>query len=513
MKTVISSLLTTLLIVANCLAVVYDHVVPVAHSNLHLSLLPQVREVHGSGVCIDENCSVVATAYHLQLLAGKGTLSVGVEHTAKVLTLTEENDANISDIRAGKALVSYNVATDIAFVYTKNPIRHKSGAPYSYKAFVGQPVTIAGYSKHKYETREAHIIGSNVPLIIGHAQVNENLVLDAFVDPGMAGSGVFDERGNLLGMVVLTGSIKSRTGDVRSCVAIPVANIARALVKLDQPLGSMAFNDIPVAEPPLAPKQYVLFQEGDLPNDTSDVIPTLSAVPGDLPNAVEVLRAKAGIASELMVNIIATQCMRQGTQASICHEVSVIEGQQRFRKISRDGTTGDSLRFFPRQNHGVWAQSDWTEAMGEIADNPWVFQGAVGDLYLFNFKSAVADDRCSFDEYSQGVPLFGGGHAQFNGAVDCFEQILTDKDFNVVSVFTEAYPPAPCLTRVVQTAIHYDWVSVEGMRSPVLVPTSERISAKVLGQKQLWYTSVVWTDYREFGARHTTKIGEAMIGH
>jgi len=79
-----------------------------------------------------------------------------------------------------------------------------------------------------------------------------------------------------------------------------------------------------------------------------------------------------------------------------------------------------------------------------------LFQGTVDSHYLFTFKSSAEDDRCHYGEYSQGTPLSGEGHNVWKGSVVCFEQILTDKDFNVLSLFTEMNPPDTCLAEVVQ---------------------------------------------------------------
>jgi hypothetical protein len=75
-----------------------------------------------------------------------------------------------------------------------------------------------------------------------------------------------------------------------------------------------------------------------------------------------------------------------------------------------------------------------------------------------------------------------------------------------LSVFTERRPPEHCLAQVVQTAIYYDWIKLEGLTSPVLLPVRERITAKVQGQKNLWYANMSWTDYEEFRAEHKVKF-------
>lgn len=322
------------------------------------------------------------------------------------------------------------------------------------------------------------------------------------MESGSSGSAVLDERGNLLGMITLSGAIKSRSGDLAASVALPTRSIAEALRKLDPVLGLSIFNDLPEENSPLPQTTAKLYEVSDAPDDTSPVIPELSATPVDAPDALSKLHAKSEAASKAMVNFITVQCVEQGEQRSLCHELSIAEGRQTYRKIAKNGKLGKPTGFFPAQKYGVWTQSDWTDTLGEIADNQWVFQGSVGDRYLFMSKSSADDDRCYYEEYSQGTPLFGGGHSGWKGSVACYEQVITDKDFNVLLVFTEMHPSDGCLTQLVQTAIYYDWIKVERGGNPVLLPVRERIAAKVQGQKRLWYANVSWTDYREFRVEH-----------
>jgi len=486
-----------------------DHLVAVHHSTIHLSFpVLKGEDIQGSGICIDRTCSVVATAYHVQMLAGRANLKVASGRTVKVLSLANDTDKNKADIpveRSHKTL-SYNIANDVSFVYTKKPVAHKSGALYSYKYYVGQKVQVAGYYHNEFTTRQAHIIGANVPLVIGPAQMNENLILDIYMDPGTSGSAVLDEQGNLLGMVVLTGSLTLKKGALTASVALPVRTIAKALVKLDPVLGATIFTDIPEEETQLVPSPSLAYQEVDLPEDTSPVIPELSSSTSDTFNALEKLRARSTTASKLMTNLVAKQCLVQGTQKSLCHELSVVDGEQTFRGIRKNGKLGKPTDSFPIQKHGVWVQSDWADTLAEIADDPWVFEGSVDNHYLFTLRSSREDDRCHWEEYSQGTPLFGGGHPAWNGSVDCYEQILTDKEFNIVAVFTELYPPDHCLTELVQTAIYYDWIQLDRLKSPILLPAKEKIAAQIQGQKALLYTNVSWTDYKEFRADHRMKF-------
>ena len=176
-------LLTSLCSAAN----MADHLVAVHHSTIHLSF-PVLRgeDIQGSGICLNRKCSVVATAYHVQMLAGRANLSVASGRTVKVLSLANDNDTNKSDIPVEKShrVLSYNIANDVSFVYTKKPVAHKSGATYCYKSYVGQKVRVAGYNHNGFNTKEAHIIGVNVPLIIGPARMNDNLILDTYYGSG-----------------------------------------------------------------------------------------------------------------------------------------------------------------------------------------------------------------------------------------------------------------------------------------------------------------------------------------
>jgi hypothetical protein len=440
------------------------------------------------------------------MFVGKANLGVTGNRTEKVLSLANESDANKTGVPMAKKTLSYNIANDVSFVYTKKPVPHKSGVPYSFKYYVGEKVEIAGYSNHKYETRQARIIGSNVPLVMGQAQLKENLVLDIHLDPGNSGSAVFDERGNLLGMITLSGALRFGSGNLAVSVALPVRTIANALMKLDPVVGSAIFKDMPGEEPEQAQTASVLYQESDLPEDTSPVLPTLSAVPSEAPGAVARLRAMSEAAAGRMIGFVAQQCLVQGTQKPLCHELSVADGRQTYREIERNGRLGKPTDSFPILKHGVWTPSDWMDALGEIADNPWEFQGSVGGHYLFASKSAAEDDRCYYEEYPQGTPLFGGAHSDWKGPVACFEQVLTDKDFNVLSVFTEMRPPDDCLTQLVQIAIYYDWVKLEGLDLPILLPVTERITAEVMGKKHLWYATASWTNYKKFRTEHKIRM-------
>lgn len=345
--------------------------------------------------------------------------------------------------------------------------------------------------------------------------LNDNLVLDVGVKPGMSGSAVLDEQGNLLGMITLSGSIKYGSGEVTAAVALTASTIARALVKLDPTLAAEIFNDLPEQHIAMNSAASLSYEEDGSTEDATPVIPELVATPGERSDAVAKLHAQSLAATKIMVNLVAKQCLTQDGYKALCHELTIVGGDQTFRKISSDGKLGRVSSSFPHQKQGTWMQSQWSETLEEIADNAWVFEGSVDvngtgtrngkGNYLFSYKSVAEDDRCYWEEYAKRNALSGAAHPSWEGSVACVEWVLTDKDFNVIAAFAEMYPPEGCITRVVDTAVYYDLIGLDGMKAPVLLPVTARISAKISGEKRLLNASLTWGDYKAFRAEHKMK--------
>jgi hypothetical protein len=489
---------------------VSDHIVGVRRSVIQFGFPPRGKTVEGSGTCIDPHCSVVATAYHVQKMVGRANLGTVGGRTVKVLSLANQSDATKVDVAVAgtKKRLSLNLANDVCFVYSKAAIRRKSGIPYSYKFHIGQKVDVVGYFQDKLWTKKTVIIGANVQVMIGDKlAVTEDLVLNGSLFPGASGGAVLDDAGNLLGMIILTST--TTTDRLQMSVAIPVTTIARTLVKLDPVLGNSIFKDIPQkdsVDPIVDNSSPVLSQDSYVNEDVSSVIPQLSPVFTDVPFAVRELQQQAESASQFMNNLVSKQCMVQGNQKPICQEVAIVDGEEVLRKIVKSQKAGKIFEHYP-VHQGVWDENQWSGAIDEVGDEPWVFAGNVEGNYLFTFKSRAEDNRCYFTEYPQrAVPLFGGRSEVWKGPVDCFQQILTDKDFNAVAIFREMFPPDNCVTEVYEDALYYDWVTVEGVDLPVLLPVRERMAARLKGQKDLFYSEVSWTQYRMFRAEHRIKM-------
>jgi hypothetical protein len=490
-----------------------NHLVAVERTTFHWSFPPHTQQIGGNGICIDRSCSIIATAYHTQMLVGRFKLGIDESRTEKVLSLANDNDTGKTDVPVRVSgmktrSLTYNPARDISFIYTAKSIHHKSGIPYAYKSNVGETVRVVGYSKDRLVTMEAHIIGLDVPLMMGESRLDENIVLDIATPPGTSGSAVLDEAGNLLGMITLSGAIEGNRDYSATSVALPTKTIARALTRLDPVRGAAIFNGIPEEKATLPTVNSAVYEESDSFEDSSSsmLIPGQTGVPADVLNAVDKLRAHAATSSKLLVNIVTKQCLTQENRKPLCHELAMIDGEQTFREVGSSGKLGEPTHAFPKQKQGVWMQSDWSETLAGIADNAWTFRGSENGHYIFSYVSPAEEDRCYWEDYSNSVPLFGGGRGDWKGSVDCVERVETDADFNVVAVFTEMYPPAPCPTQFVQTAMYFNWIRLEDVKSALLLPVMEKVMAKVSGQRRLLYTTVSWDHYRTFRAEHKMEV-------
>jgi hypothetical protein len=75
-----------LLLSSACVASeVQDSLVEVTHQTIQFSVPLRAETVYGNGICINRDCSVVATAYHIQMAAGRGNLAVIGGHTKETL--------------------------------------------------------------------------------------------------------------------------------------------------------------------------------------------------------------------------------------------------------------------------------------------------------------------------------------------------------------------------------------------------------------------------------------------
>jgi hypothetical protein len=125
---------------------------------------------------------------------------------------------------------------------------------------------------------------------------------------------------------------------------------------------------------------------------------------------------------------------------------------------------------------------------------------------LFSNISAAEDDVCYYIEYFPEIKPIGSGHVRWEGSVACSREVLTDKDFNVLAVFIENYPPNVCLVQLQRYSVQYDWVKLPELETPILLPRSGKLTSQFRGNATV-YASVSWTDYEKFRAEHKVDLG------
>jgi len=470
------------------------HLVRVHRSTVRFPVGLQIDSERVNGICIDQSCSIVATICPEQRVVGRGNFGIVGSRTLKVLSLT-----NAPDTTKMPEGVPVGIAVQLSFIYTKSPILHKAGISFSYSPQVGQKVWIAGFNGDWLIKQQARIIGIDNALSMGREELRNTIMISDLSVPVVGGSAVLDVGGKLLGMVIYSGRVSDAYTSANVAIALPVALIGRTFARLDPVIAPNVFRDLPPLT--VAQEEGLTSSRGRNVQDIPFVpIPTLSALPSDIPDAVVRLQAKASAASKAMVNLIAKQCLTIGNTGTFCHELSVVDGEQRFREIKSGNRLGKPTETFPIQSHAVWITTDWAETLGAIAEQSWVFEGTNDKHYVFTYRAGVGDDRCSYREYStlrSMLSLFGE-HPAWEGKVPCFVQILTDEDFNITAIFTERTPPSPCNAQIVQTAFYYEWTQLAGLASPLLLPARETVIAEMRGENKLLHSEAVWSDYKQF---------------
>jgi hypothetical protein len=435
----------------------------------------------------------------------------------KIVPYASESSINKTDVEVDGKHFSYDITKDIAFIYATKPLYGKAGIKYSFTCEVGQKVTIVSWKPFSNTATDAHIIGVNVPLRMGHAELNDNLILDVSVKPGASGSAVIDSEGRLVGIITMYGRIETKLGPLSVSIALPASTVAKALSVIDPRLASAVFGDKRDDQPPRKAITWIDMETSDFESVISTahqssqneaLLPDISGLPAprnDIVEAVQRLRAKAEAGAKSMVNLVATECLITSRQKQRCYEVSITEGEQQYREVGRDGKLGVPVRnpfAKKRPNGSLWAESSWADYLASVTDSTWRFQGLLRDKYIFTGEGRPEDERCSFSEFPVSIPVFQHHYPEWTGPVDCNEVLVTNSHFDVLKIYTEFYPPAHCRIEVLDLVISYQWVKLADIEEPVLLPFEERMTARLRNTKETMTATTSWFDYRRFRTEH-----------
>jgi hypothetical protein len=353
------------------------------------------------------------------------------------------------------------------------------------------------------------------------ATIDGGLRLTFPSNAGNSGGAVVDAEGKVIGIIC---GAELMPGDSRNVavgtLALPVSSVFRYLRATEPELWAQLFfgrkmvSDASANElqEQMEGKQRAVAAvvPGPIATLNLDVTPALSAYT-DSASMVKALQKRVGEDLALMRNVFAeqqTEMWGDNQHRDLWHhEVAIHEGRQIFREIKKDGSRGKAVGELPYPRQGVRPGAEWSTLLQNIATavvpltylGTSKYQGKV--VHVYSYEASAQDKVCGFSEEASGIM----SSASWAGYVDCAGAIVTDKQFNPVTILQELYPPFERLTRLVAVSVTYDSVVIPGSGMSLLLPIDLQLTCQ-LNNGTLNFASAAWSQYHVFRVESAVKL-------
>jgi len=478
----------------------------------------------GTGWCLDPDCGLVVTNYHVVRVVGSDLRIRGVGVREYYLA-TGENDEGARWMKTAVGLhLRYNPVRDIAILRLQLPLSQKGMhgiAPYVGQLLPGQEATIYGYPGGKA------LAGASGRFV---RELRDGLLLfeirtaetGRMLQGGVSGGLVVDGQDRAVGL--LCGFFGQHA------FAVPIWSVADVVRKMapehygallpqkiyrpanpmsadleaeseliDQSVETPTGGPIPEAVLPGSYLRYGLDQDAAPGRETTAL--SLTRRTGE-PAELRTLRAKAQQMVEGMKNFIAVQTLylSDGMRTSVWqHEVRVVYGQQTFRKWP-DGKKELSELPYPKQ--GVIPGEEWTALPSMVGTDLKLKIEAVGELAIrehkvkvFRYEAAAEDDACALRTRRN----YGLWHKDWRRTVVCHGEVWTDEHFDILRITQDLeIPRGQTFVHRFQIVIMYGWLEPPGVGRQVL-PVEIFLQGQFTSG-ETYYCSGRFTNYRVFTA-------------
>lgn len=452
----------------------------------------------GTGFCLDPECQVIGTNYHVAMIA-KCRKVEGTKIVQRYLaTGPGDQDATLNYLASGRSL-RYALSRDLAVFELDKPLAHHHGLAFSVDDLVvGQKVNIYAYPSRKIDPFR------NLQMFQGTFQGITTTGLLAFdyvpngnevIRPGASGGIIVDRN---TGRVV--GILNGLAADKRTiAVAVPVESLAVFLYKKLPILAELLFArraQIPEGEHDLYPK-YVFRSEADRlqprPKESTDITD---------------LRKRAQALADGMRNFTAVQTFLWGKGnhqpvGADAFEVQVRDGVQMYRKYPNGKHW---LRRSPEPegaSSGISPGNMWSSFPLFIGTEVGVkIHEAVGTeldgrkIRVFQYLGSTEDNPCVTKDV---IDLYIPGHSAlvtvWKHTYAAYGEVWTDDDLNIIRMSLNCEKHGE---QKWQFVADYDWLTRPGIE-PQLVPIS-LVASLPNPEKGLWCRSQ-FVDYHEFASQ------------
>lgn len=449
-----------------------------------------------TGFCLDAACRFIATNYHVAMTARPGKVK-GEKIVQRYFATGPQDKEAIWRFIPNWGVLPYAPKRDLAIFELQRSLPHHHGIAFSLDEMeVGQQVDIYGYPK---EGASPFRNLTSYPAVFkgqtggGDLAFEYELPAGRQIPRGGASGGIVVDRKSEKIVGILSETTET------TALAVPAQTLADFVSK-ERPFLAQAIFPATKDISPISTDLYPKFVPGRIDG--------LQHRPEE-PDEVRVLRQKAHLQADSMLNFIAVQSFAWGSGdkepgAEAAYEVRVIDGAQLFRRYP-DGK--DELKEIPAPHLSGWVlPSDEWSALPKMVGTEYrlkVHQAAdvvVNEqrLKVFQYYAYVEDNLCPFT----AVEDFGFFTAHKAVAVGCYGEVWTDKDTNIVRM-SENLELSDKLKAYrgwqdFQIVLTYGWL--ERANEPKrLVPLT--ILTQARQKKHVYWCRGYFTDYHEFTVR------------
>ncbi len=495
-------------------------------AKVHSPTLRSGVERIGTAWCLDKECSLMITNYHVAKFLGKD-LVVNGETVESVSLATGPDDDGASEVGSFTAEVfKYATVRDLAILRMRSPMASKG--MHGVNIFVGQlqkgePVSIVSYPNGKLTVTSGRFDFADA---VGVLQFQ----LSSPLAPGSSGGLILNDQGEAVGIVTSINTNNSKP----VVFAVPIWSLAEFVNKSqpkayatlfaapiwrpdssgqlasetplhqdvsDRALPAGETNDFTIPEPnglnplPVLPSQYLTLATFSVPPQTARMT-ELREREEEKPET-QALRQKAQALIGGMTNLIAVQTVTQANRSVQQHVVRVIDGQQVF--VLPDGRQVNSMP--DPKGAFVVPGSEWRDLPQTVGTNyrlplRYLEERSEGGhrIKIFYFEATLEDKICGLR-----VKNFW---KTWTGAAPCHGEVWTDADLNILRISEQMDLPPKSGLQSCTITILYGWLRHGGLTDR-LVPASMRM-ATTKANTIAAESSTIFSEYHQFHA--TTRM-------
>lgn len=321
--------------------------------NLLRGLAPEIgiKSAFGTGFCLDPECSVIATNYHVAAMARPKKIKGDPVVSRYLDSGSEDNHATLNMVY-GQPMI-YSVKRDLALFVLWKPLRHHHGLAYSTDDLeIGEPVDIYTYpleGMHAFRTPLRFPGTFQGPVPSGLLVFSYQPIAGKRIAGGASGGIVVDRKGSrIVGILSAVGNSKSPFVE-----AVPTQSLVDFVSKVQPFLAHRIFP--PSTDVPSSPFTGDSFPEWIPPR--TDALQRRT----EEPDEIKLLRNKAQAAADAMRNMIAVGSFDWGSGKSDPvvvgeeYEIRVIDGGTAVPQVSRrkEGAEGTPYTAFRQRRQRI----------------------------------------------------------------------------------------------------------------------------------------------------------------